>query len=101
MVGRAAEHHAVDVREVVRAPASSVPDAAVEDHLELGEVGLEPVHQLVAQRRDLAVLLRAQAGSQALRACTMKRRAAGAGDGVDEGAQEAVVVLLVDAEAAS
>ena len=47
--------------------------------VQLREVALQPVHELVAQRRHFAVFLRADSPcSQALRACTMKTLAAGA-----------------------
>ena len=60
VIGRAADHHAVD-RVELRGDLPSVVDAAVEHDGQCREVALQAVHDLVAQRRHLAVLLRAQA----------------------------------------
>ena len=55
----AADHHAVDLREM-RVDLLQRLHAAVEQDFQVREVALELVDDLVAQRRDLAVLLRAQ-----------------------------------------
>ena len=60
VVGLAADHHAVDMLQML-GDLLIAGDAAVEHDGQRREVGLQPVHHLVAQRRHLAVFLRAQA----------------------------------------
>ena len=97
MIRLAADHHAVDLGEL-DARLLERPDAAVRDHLELGEVGLEAVDHLVAERRDLAVLLGAEPGEPSLARVHDHRAAARGRDRLDEPPQEIVVVALVDAD---
>ena len=67
--------------------------------VEMREVALQPVHHLVAQRRDLAVLLRAQPAQPGLAGMDDEGVAAGLGDGADEGDQLLIAVAVVDADA--
>jgi hypothetical protein len=56
VIRRAPEHYAVDVREMVL-NLRPRRDPAVDDDLELGELFLEPVHEVVVERGDLAIFL--------------------------------------------
>jgi hypothetical protein len=71
VIGLAADHHAVHLRQLVR-DLRRGGDAAVDHDRQRREVGLEAVHELVAQ----AAVPRGSPSatgpsSQALRACTM------------------------------
>ena len=99
LVGGAAEHHAVDVFQMPRGRVE-VFDAAVENDRQLGMRGLEPVHAVVVERRDLAVLLRRQTVEPGLARVHDEGAAAGAGDRIDEALQVGLAVLLIDADAA-
>ena len=55
MVGRPAEHHAVNVFEMRLAGIQRF-NAAIDHNSEPGKVSLEVVHPFVVERRDLAVL---------------------------------------------
>ena len=99
LVGGAAEHHAVDVIQMPRGRVE-VLDAAVENDRQLGACGLEPVHAVVIERRDLAVLLRRQTVEPRLARVHDEDAAAGAGDRIDKALQVGLAVLLVDADAA-
>ncbi len=75
-------------------------DAAVDGDAQLREFLLELVDLLVTQRRDLPVFLRRQARQPGLARMHHEHLAAGRGHGFDEGAQEHVVLAVVDADAA-
>ncbi len=98
VVRGAAEHHAVDVCELAvdRRP---VADAAVQHDHEFRELGDEPVHDLVAQRRDLAVLLRRESLQHGIARVHDEHLAARCGDRTDEVAHERVVLVRVEADA--
>ena len=98
VVDLAAEHHAIDVLQVLVALVQRL-DAAVDDDVQLREFLLQPIHRLVAERRNLAVLLRRQAFQPGLARMHDEGLAAGFGDGLDEAAHEHVVLGLVHAEA--
>ena len=74
-------------------------DAAVDDDLELRAVALEAVDARMVERRNLAVLLRRQAGEDGLAGVDDEGPAAGRRRGVDETEQETVIVAVVDADA--
>ena len=74
MVGGAADHHPVEAAREERLRLVEAGDAAVEHDRELGEGRLHPHDELVVERRDLAVLLRAEA--LAARPCAHARRPA-------------------------
>jgi hypothetical protein len=97
VVGLAPEHHAVD-RGALQPGLLGRGDAAIDDHLERREVRLEAVHQLVAQGRDLPVLLGAEPGEPGLARMHDHGPAAPRCDAFDEGREKAIVVALVDAD---
>ena len=99
VVGGTAEHRAVGVRQVPDGLRLG-GDAAVDDDLEVGPFALEAIRPVVAQRRDLAVLLRAQALEPGVARMHHERPASRRRDRVDEVAEPAVVVVVVDAQAA-
>ena len=70
VVGRAADHHAVDDEEL-RAIASAAVTPPLITISRAGKSLLQPGYDLVVKRRDLAVLLRGEAVEDALRAWTM------------------------------
>src|SRR3546814_10257336 len=69
--------------------------AAIEDDLELREVALQGIDHLVAQRRHLAVLLRAESAQPGLAGVDREGTAAGGGKRFYESLQRVVAVLLV------
>src|SRR3546814_16248237 len=73
--------------------------AAIEDDLELREVALQGIDHLVAQRRHLAVLLRAESAQPGLAGVDREGTAAGGGKRFYESLQRVVAVLLVHADA--
>src|SRR4029077_7431892 len=92
-------HYAVDVFQMPRGRVK-VFDATVEHNRQLGMRGLEPVHTVVVERRDLAVLLRRQTVKPRLARVHDEGAAAGAGHRIDEALQVGLTVLLIDADAA-
>jgi hypothetical protein len=60
VVRGAAQHRAIDMTQV-RGRFGRIGDAAVDATCRSGPLLLQPVRPVVAQRRDLAVLLRRQA----------------------------------------
>jgi hypothetical protein len=60
LIGRAAQHHAIDMRQV---PLRLVEarDAAVDDDGNMRHGGLQPIDPIIIERRDVAVFLRRQA----------------------------------------
>ena len=74
-------------------------DPAVEGYGQLGIVLLDPIDARVVQRRDLAVLFRAQAAQPGLASVDDEGIAAGIAHLLDEGLQEFVGVLIIDADA--
>jgi hypothetical protein len=99
VVRRAAEHRAVDVRQVRRRFVFR-RDAAVDDHLQSGPIALERIRPVVTQRRDFAVFLRRQALEPGIARMHDEHAAARGGHGVDEGEEVIEVVVVVDAQAA-
>ena len=94
----AAEHHAIDVassRSMAR-HASMPPLMTI---VQLGKLALQPVHDVVAQRRHFAVLLRRQALQHGIARMHDEHVAAAPRDGADEVAHEAVVLVVVEADA--
>ena len=99
VVRRAADHHAIAVLEVLM-HLRGRGDAAVDRHRQFRSFALEPVGPVVAQRRDLAVLLRRQALQPGLARVHEEHVAAGGRHGIDEGEEEVVILLLVHAQTA-
>src|SRR6476619_8247590 len=60
LIGRASEHHTIDMGKVLARFAERF-DAAIDDDGEVGPPCLDPVHPVIVDRRHVAVLLRAQA----------------------------------------
>ena len=101
LVGRAADHDAVDVRELRHAVVER-HEAAVDHDAQRRKLALQAMHAAVVERRNLAVLLRAQAAlSQALRACTMNVVQPAAATSRDEIAHELVGIVVDRRRAAS
>ena len=98
VVGLAAEHHAIHLLQV-RGDLLVAGHAAIEHDGQLRKLLLEAVDHLVAQRRDLAVLLRAQALEPGVARVHDEHAAAGLGHGADEVAHEGVALFAVDADA--
>ena len=98
VVRLAADHHAVQVVELLQHHLIGL-DTAVDGNGELRKLGLEAVHHLVAQGRDVAVFLRAQALQPRVARMHDEHGAARLGHGADEVAHKAVVLHLVDADA--
>ena len=99
LVGGAAERDAVHVPQM-RLGRIERGDAAVDDDLQLGMRGLEPIHAAIVERRDLAVLLGRQALQPGLARMHDEGPAACRRDGRDEALEVRLAVLLVDADAA-
>ena len=100
LIGGAAQHHAVDVRQDAPAASSSEPMPPLMHDLELGVRRLQPVDAVVVERRHLAVLLRRQPLQPGLARMHDEGAAAGAGHRVDEALEVRLAVLVVDADAA-
>ena len=100
VIGLAPDHHAVDVRAAARRSASSVAMPPLTTKVSCGKVALQAVHDVVAQRRQLAVLLRAEALQPGVAGVDDEDLAAArVGDGADEIAHEVVALEPVDADA--
>ena len=97
VVGRAPEHHPVDVLQLRMGLARRV-QAAVEHDAQIGEIALERMREFVAQRRNLPVLLRTQPREPGVSGVHDERPRASLGDGTDEIAHETVVLDPVDAD---
>ena len=97
VVGGAAHHHPVHRLQLLEA-AAELQEAAVEFDGQLGSVGLELVHQLVAQGRDRAVLLGVQAVEPGLAGMDAEPLGSGRGHGVDKGQQLPIGIALIDAD---
>src|SRR5690606_36023780 len=74
--------------------------SAIDDDGKVGAFALKAVHDLVAKRRNLAVLLRTQALEPGLARVHDEYLAAGVGGNVDEAAEKPVTVAVVDADPA-
>ena len=99
VIRRAAEHHAVDVRELAldRVPAR---EPAVGDDRQRRELALQPVHDVVAQRRHFAVLLRREPlQHRVARMDDEERRSPRCRNRADEIADEAVVLVAIEPDA--
>ena len=98
LIRGAPEHHAVDVRRArARTCRASVSPPLITIR-ERGELALQPMHARIVERRNLAILLRAQAVQPRLARVHDERVAAGRRDGRDEAAHELVGIVVVDAE---
>ena len=93
------EHGAVGVREM-RGGFLERGDAAVDDDLQRGPLRLQPVGPVVAQRRNLAVLLRRQALQPGVARMHDEHAAARCRDRVDEMQETIPIVVVVHAEPA-
>src|ERR1700733_13911049 len=100
MVTGAAEHYAVYPPGHVTAALLHSRKPAVQDHVQLRPLALEPMNVLVLERRNLAVLLGRQAAEDCDPRVDVERVDAGGRDRVDEGGEELIVVAIVDADAA-
>src|SRR5436190_18500003 len=98
VIGRAAEHDAVDLAPLAFNLRTG-GDAAVDDDLELREFALQPIDVVVLERRYLAVLLRRQSLEDRIARVDDEGAAAGFSDRADEIAHEVVFLDLVDADA--
>ncbi len=98
VIGLAPEHDAVDVGQLL-VDLRERGHTPVEHEGECREVALEPVHELVAQRRDFAVLLGREPLEPRVARMHDEHLAAGLGDGADEVTHEVVGLGLVDADA--
>src|SRR5690606_34747517 len=95
-----AENDRVDVFEMCTA-GLEVADATVDDYVEFGKTIFHGVHPLVAQWRDLAVLLRAEAIEQGDTCVDDPQPAAAVlQHAADEVLEEGLAVQRVDADAA-
>ena len=62
MIGRSAEHHAVDAFDAgVRRSSAPSHRPAVQYHGQVGRIALQAMHEIVLERRNLAILLGRQA----------------------------------------
>ncbi len=89
---------AVD-REQVFAAFGQRADAAVHDDLQRRAVALQLVHDAVAQRRDLAVLLRRQTVQPGVAGVHDERVAAGGRRRLDEGVEAVRRFVAIDSDA--
>ena len=98
MVRRAPQHHAIDFAELAidRVP---VGEPAVDDDRQRRKIALQPVDDVVAQRRHFAVLLRREPLQHRVARMDDEHAAAGRGNDADEIADEAVVVAVVESDA--
>ena len=99
VVRGAAEHRAIGMRQV-RGRFDFRGDPAVDDHLQVRSLALEPVGPLVTQRRHLAVFLRRQALEPGIARVDDEHAAASVGNAIDEGAEHFEMFVVIDAEAA-
>ena len=99
VICRAAEHHAIDVAQVLVARIEAL-DATVDDDGEIRARGLKAIDALVIERRNLAVLFRRQAFQPGLAGMHDERSAAGFRHAIDEALEISLRVLVVDADAA-
>ena len=99
VVGLAPDHNLVDLSQV-RAHPDQVAHATIQRDVQPGELRLEPVDELVAQRRNLAILLRRQPAQHGLARVHDEHAATRLRHDTDEIAQEAVILVLVDPDAA-
>src|SRR6185369_5339093 len=74
-------------------------NTAVGGNREMRKVALEPMHDLIAQRRDLAVLLRRQTLEPGITRMNQEYLATRLAHGADEVAHEVIALALVDADA--
>ena len=98
MVGLAPNHHAVQQSQL-RLQLGMRGDTAVQHHRQCREVALERMHQFVAQRRNLAVLLGRQALEPGIAGVHDEDLATGLTDRTDEVAHKTIVLFAVYAYA--
>ncbi|CAM2145558.1 protein of unknown function [Pararobbsia alpina] len=94
----AAQHHAVDVLEMFFRFVERL-DPAVDRDFERREIALELIRKLVLERRDLAILFRAQALEDGVARMHDKDIAARVGNRADKVAHKAVFADVVDPDA--
>jgi hypothetical protein len=97
LIRDSAEHHAVHMLELFERRVYG-REPAVDHDAKLGEVVLEPMDTAVVERRNLAVLLRAQPFEQRLARVDDERVATSSRNARDEAVREFVTVVIVDAE---
>ena len=99
MIGRAAEHHAIDMSKV-RLRLGEIGDAAIDDDGHIGHRCLQPVDPVVVERRDVAVFLRRQSVEPGLAGMHDQRIGAGGDDAARQRIERDFRILIVDAEPA-
>jgi len=97
VIGGATDHDAVDGAEVLLDVVGAA-NAPVGDEGERRKVRLQRGHDVMAQRRQLAILLRADAVQPGVARVDDEHVAAAVGDGADEVAHEGVTLDAVDAD---
>ena len=98
LVGGAAEHDAVESGEMFPA-LINCRNAAIEHNCQAGAGGFQLGYEAVIERRDFAVLLRAEAAQPGLAGVDGEDGAAGSGDFVDEGEEGFARGQVVDGDA--
>ncbi len=87
----AADHHAGEVRQLLRDDLERA-QAAIEDERQTGKLRTQTARNVVAQRRNLAILLRAQPLQHRPSRMDDEHRATGTCHGLDEAHEEFVLV---------
>ena len=99
LIGGAAHHHAVERADVLPR-LFDTGDAAIEHDAKIGVRGFQPMHDLIVERRHLAIFLRRQPLQPGLARMHDQRVGPGPLHHFGERKQHLVRVLLVDADAA-
>jgi len=97
VIGRPAHHHSIHMRQLGLA-VGQLQQAAVELKEKVRSFALEPVHQVVTQRRNRAVLLGIKAREPGLAGMDAEAGDTGGSQGVHEGQEFGVGILVVDAD---
>ena len=99
VVGGAAKHHAVNMRHVLPR-LSEGRNTTIDNDFQVGPLVFEAINEAVAQRRHIAVFLRAQTLKMGLAGMNGERGATGVRHRLHERSQIVVGVVVVDADAA-
>ena len=99
LIGRAPQHHAVDVNKMPLGLAEA-GDAAIDDDGHVGHGSLQPVDPIVVERRDVAIFLRRQSIEPGLAGVDDQRIGAGSDHAAGQRIQRDFRILVVDADPA-
>ena len=99
LIGRASQHHAIDMSEMLLR-FSDTADAAIDDDGHVRHCRLQPIDPVIIERRDVAVFLRRQSVEPGLAGMHDQRIGARRDDAARQFVERNLRILIVDADAA-